>query len=135
MKFFFDNNLSKHLAHAMNLLCESDGDQVVALRDKFPQDATDLKWITDLGMERDWVIVSVDHGLFRKELEGVALRRSGLTAFFLAKGWGNKKFWEFAYSLMRWWPEIASAAKTNKGRIFEVPARLTGKLKPLAGSE
>lgn len=129
MKFFFDNDLPLRLARAMNTLCGPDGDSVTGLRDKFSQDATDVVWVADLAKEGDWIIVSVDHGLFRKTVEGEALRKSGLTAFFLSKGWGNKRFWEFAYSLMRWWPEIVAAGARYRGCLFEVPARLTGKLK------
>lgn len=46
MKYFFDNNLSPHLAHAIRELCrvEETVARVIHLRDRFPPDAKDHDW-------------------------------------------------------------------------------------------
>jgi hypothetical protein len=44
LKVFFDNNLSPHLAHALNVLLDPEGDQVIHLTDRYAgrgENATD----------------------------------------------------------------------------------------------
>lgn len=43
MKFLLDNNLPPALAHALSALCEPEN-EVVALRDKFPEDVQDVDY-------------------------------------------------------------------------------------------
>ena len=58
MKFFFDNNLSHHLAHAMRELSETVGDveTVIHLRDRFERKAADVEWIGALETDGPWCI-------------------------------------------------------------------------------
>lgn len=58
MRFFFDNNLSPLLAEALDLLDEDR--QVVPLRKKFYPSTRDIDWLTALGAEGDWIILSGD---------------------------------------------------------------------------
>ena len=83
-KYLIDHNLPAQLAHAIRELCSHDKSvEVYALTDKFPANAKDADWITALADEGDWVIISQDR--FRKgNTEKEALRRSGLTVFFLS---------------------------------------------------
>jgi len=59
MKYFFDNNLSPHLAHAIQELCrvEETVARVIHLRDRFAPDAKDHDWIKELGAEGRWVVL------------------------------------------------------------------------------
>jgi predicted nuclease of predicted toxin-antitoxin system len=67
MKYFFDNNLSPHLAHAIQELCrvEETVARVIHLRDRFAPNAKDHDWIKELGEEGRWVVLSQD--AFRKK--------------------------------------------------------------------
>ena len=69
MKFFFDNQISYRLAEAIDRLAGAEGDQVVALRAKFPQNEKDLSWISQLSAEGDWIIVSGDSKIRNKPTE------------------------------------------------------------------
>jgi len=72
-----DNNLPPALARALDALSAnkfSDLEQVIALRDKFPQDASDVTWIQALGQEGDWFILSADQ--FRKHGDRIATERT-----------------------------------------------------------
>ncbi len=54
MKCLVDNNLPPALARALNALSAnkfSDLEQVIALREKFPPDTSDVTWIQMLGQE------------------------------------------------------------------------------------
>ncbi|WP_067518140.1 hypothetical protein [Endozoicomonas ascidiicola] len=115
MKFILDHNLPPALAHAMHELSTiKQGVEVYALRDKFPADTLDTDWINALASEKGWVIVSQDR--FKKgDEEKEALRRSGLTVFFLHKQWAKKKYWDKAQNLVRWWPAIIDQAERMRG--------------------
>jgi PIN like domain len=58
MRFFFDNNLSVHLAHGMREF----GESVEHLKDRFSQDAADSEWLQYLG-ENDIVLVTRDEAI------------------------------------------------------------------------
>lgn len=127
MRFLFDNNLAPYLAKAIAALCEPEDVQVVHLRDRFTENTPDVEWIEALSMDADWVGVAINR--FKKTpFEREALRRSGLTAFILVKGWGNQKYWDQAAQLVRWWPRIMEQAElVQPGAIFEVPWKFSGK--------
>ena len=133
MRFFFDNQISYRLAEAIDRLADVDGDQVVALRAKFPQDATDLTWIPQLASERDWIIVSGDCKIRDKPAERKIFFEAKLTTFFLAKGWINAELWEQASLLIRWWPKLREQATlVEAGTVIEIPFRKTGRFKLLS---
>ncbi len=127
MRFFFDNNLSPHLAKAMAALCRPQDVTVEHLREKFPEATTDIEWINRLSGEGDWSVITQDR-LIRNPLEKEAFRQSGLTAFVLTKAWTSHRYWEKAAQVVRWWPGIMEqAGLVEGGAIFEVPWRFSGK--------
>ena len=121
MKYLIDNNLPPALAHAIRELSTiRDNTEVYALKDKFPPATKDIDWITALSEDNDWVVISQDR--FKKgNEEKEALRRSGLTVFFLEKQWSKKKYWEKSHNLVRWWPAIMDhAERMTGGSAFKV---------------
>lgn len=129
MRFFFDNNLSPLLAEALDLLDEDH--QVVPLRKKFHPSTRDIDWLTALGAEGDWIILSDDTRITRLPQEREVWLHSRLPAFFLETGWTNLDRWEIASKLIHWWPTVvAQAGRTSPGRAFFVPVR-SQKLRPL----
>lgn len=116
MKFFFDNNLSPHLAHAIGELCraEKSVEEVIHLRDRFPPNTKDHDWIKALSESGQWVVISQD--AFKKnDLEREALRQSGLIVFVLHRQWTQQQHWAVAQNLVRWWPAIMNQAEKIKG--------------------
>lgn len=127
MKYFFDNNLSPYLARALSALCEPGNVEVFHLRDKFAANVSDIEWIETLGAEGQWTVISQDR-LMRNPGEKEALRRSGLIAFVLGKGWSDQREWDKAWRLIRWWERIMEQAELIQGgAVFEVPVRFSGK--------
>src|SRR5205814_8265777 len=59
------------------------------VQDKFGPATRDIDWIGRLGQERDWIVISGDYRIGKSVHEREAWHRSGLTAFFLKKGWTN----------------------------------------------
>lgn len=127
MKFFFDNCISPRLARAMHALIEPQH-EVRHLRDRYPgadsSSIEDTTWITDLGKERGWIIVSGDIAIRSRPAERAALQAARLTAFFLAKGFTQLDGWEQVHWLIDQWPRIVELAdKTEAGSAFLVPKR------------
>lgn len=128
MKFFFDNNLSPHLAHAIKELCkvELDVEEVRHLRDHFSANIKDHEWITTLSKSGPWAVISQD--VFNKnDLEREALRRSGLIVFVLDRQWSQHKHWAKSQNLVKWWPLIIEQCSRIKGGAsYRVPWRFSG---------
>lgn len=132
MRFFFDNNVSGRIAHALHSLADFDRDEVVHLRDRFPPETIDIDWIPALAEEKSWVILSGDSRIRSRPAERQAFMKAGLTTFFFAKGWMNTPFWDQAALLVRWWPRIREQANlVAAGSFFEVPHRGSGRFRPI----
>lgn len=126
MKFFFDNNLSPHLAKALDALSEPQGIRVLHLKEKFVANTPDHQWISTLASEGEWAILSHDR-FAKNSLEKEALRKSGLVTFILAKGWASLDGWHKAHLLVRWWPVVLQQAELVNSGAFIVPTKFSGK--------
>jgi hypothetical protein len=123
MKCFVDNNISPAIAAALNVLSEREGVAVVHLRDMFHRKVTDIEWLESLAKSDDeWFVLSGDVRVTSKPHERLAWKNSGLTVFFLKRGYMAIPFWHQAWKLIRWWPTILNAAKTlSHGSSYTVP--------------
>lgn len=123
MRFFFDNDISYRIAHALGQLAENDGDEIAALRDKFPQSASDVDWISGLNSDREArrIVVTADRGIGRKPCELKAWKETGLTVCFLERGWSKLRFWDQAWRLTKHWSAIREfSASVAEGSGFRV---------------
>jgi hypothetical protein len=99
------------------------------LNDRFDKSSVpDEEWITVLGKEGDWIIISADPRISRAKAERAAWKESGLTAFFFADGWSNRTIYEQAADLIRRWPDMVQTARESprgsgflitKGKAFQ----------------
>lgn len=130
MRFFLDNCLSPRIARALNELSQPNH-EVVHLRERFPQDAPDSVWLAALAQQRRWVIISGDARILKNPQNRAVLKESGLTAFILARGWLNHRFYDQAWRIVRWWPRIIASAEAIQPRVvYAVPVRPTSRLRP-----
>jgi predicted nuclease of predicted toxin-antitoxin system len=88
MKFFLDNCLAIRHARALNEM-EKPDHSFTHLQEKFPPETKDEEWIRKLGEEGKWVVISGDYRIGKNAHEREAWHQSGLTVFFLSKGWTN----------------------------------------------
>ncbi|MBL8324819.1 MAG: hypothetical protein JNJ89_07660 [Rubrivivax sp.] len=131
MRFFFDNNLSPHIAHAMRELSGTlaNVSEVVHLTDRYRRSAPDIEWVRGLDADGPWVVLSVDR--FKKcgGAEREALRSSGHTVFLLESQWLKQTFWLQSERMVRWWPQIVAQAGLVERGAFVVPWHHSSKSK------
>jgi hypothetical protein len=123
LKFFFDNNLSLHIAHAVKELSKKEQrvQDVAHLSDLFERNADDLVWIEGLNQTGPWAVVTLDRLKKQGGAEREALRQSGHMVFLLESQWLKQSFWMQAERLIRWWPQIVNQASIASGGAFVVP--------------
>jgi len=78
LKFFLDNNLSERLAHGMKAF----GEDVVHLKELFPQATEDVSWLKYVG-DGGLFLVTRDERLRWNPAEIRAIREHRVGAFFL----------------------------------------------------
>jgi hypothetical protein len=121
LKFFFDNNLSPYIARALHVLNQPIGHSVVALRDKFPQNVSDIEWIEGLAKEGDWVAFTADYDIVRQGAIKVAWKKAGLVGFVLRPAWKDFPPIAQASKLLARWPQILEQAKlAAPGSTYEL---------------
>jgi hypothetical protein len=126
VKYFFDKNLSPHLAAAIGALCKPHAVQVNHIDQKFPHGPPDVEWIHALAQEGEWVIISQDR-FTKNRAEREALKATGIVSLLLTKQWVVLKEWDKAWHLIRWWPRLMDfSSMVGKGAYF-VPVKLSGK--------
>jgi len=132
LRFFLDNCLSPRHAKALNSLSPPEY-PVSHLSDVFAKRNTrDEEWLPALSIQGGWVVVSGDTRIFKSPHLKQIWLESKLTAFFLAKGWMNQQFWDQAWWLVRWWPQVIEQARLmESGTGFEIPAKSHGKFRLL----
>jgi predicted nuclease of predicted toxin-antitoxin system len=88
MRFFLDNCLAIRHARALGEMVKPEH-SFTHLQEKFGADTKDEEWVRKLGEEGNWIVISGDYRIGRGVHERAAWHQSGLTVFFLSKGWTN----------------------------------------------
>jgi hypothetical protein len=126
MKFFLDNGLAIRHARALNEMAEPDH-TFTHLQEKFAPETKDEEWIRALGHEGGWIVISGDYRIGKNAHERRAWHESGLTAFFLSKGWTNIPPLQQHSKLALILPEVieeASRAPTGTGFTVAMNGRI-----------
>jgi hypothetical protein len=129
LKLLIDHNLSPALAHSLQPLFPFH--QIVALRERFPVNTTDVEWMSALSNEGGWAALTRDLGIKRKPHERLALDRSRIVFFFLSgNAWKGFSVPETAVRLIRLMPKmITQTDLADRGR-FDLPINAGSKLQP-----
>lgn len=122
MKVLIDNDLPHRLATALHAVFEADGDEIVALRKKFGRsNLKDEEWITQLGGEGRWAVISADMRIAKRRPSRELFIRAGLIGFFLAPALQKRPLHQQAARLLTLWPAIRDQHRLNANGCFEVP--------------
>jgi len=120
VKFFFDNNLAPRLAKGLNEFVQPEH-KILHLKEKFPANVEDERWMTELAGEERWIILTADVRIGRNPHEIRAWKQAGHTIFFLKPGWTDMTFWAQASKFTKSFPDIiATAEMAEQGDSFIV---------------
>ncbi len=121
MKVLIDENLPPALARSLAALFVGRH-EIVHLRDRFGPAVTDVEWITALGREGRWVVISGDRRITRNRAELQAFRNSRLIGFFLSRGLHKAKTIKQMERILALWETIETqAGLVQGGAMFELP--------------
>lgn len=128
MKLLVDHNLSPKIAQALQVLFFDH--EIVALREKFAPNTTDVDWITALDEVGGWAVLTKDLRIRTRPHERAVLDKSRIVYFFLSGAWRKYTMQETAARLIRLVPKMAAqVALADRGR-FELPINAGSKLRP-----
>ena len=123
VKLLVDHNLPPKLARALHLIWEPEH-EIVALREKFGRsDLTDEAWITALGREGGWAVLSADMNIAKKRPSRDAFLSAGLVGFFFGSTMQKWPLHRQAARILTIWPQMVAQMRTNANGCFEVPAK------------
>ena len=128
MRFYFDRTRSPHLARSAGEILIFLGHQFGHSRGRYPDlDPGDIAWMSALGSEGEWVVVTGDDAIRRNPAERQAWREMRLTTFFLQSVWMHTRMEEQAWWLLRWLPRLITIAGSEViGTGLSVPLRWHG---------
>jgi hypothetical protein len=129
LKLLVDHNLSPRIAHCLQALFVGEH-QIFALREKFPNDTTDVEWINALTEDGGWAVLTRDMRLRTRPHERAALDRSRIVYFFHTGSWRKYSVDETAARLIRLVPKMAAQTDLAERGRFELPINPGSKLKP-----
>jgi hypothetical protein len=118
-----DNDLPPNLARALHLIFESDGDVVVALKDKFGRaNLTDAEWIGALGSEGGWAVLSADRRIAKQRPSRDAFIAASLVGFFFPSSLQKASLAKQTARVLTIWQDIRDQVRLNANGCFELPS-------------
>lgn len=131
MKLLFDNNVSPKVARASAQLLDQ-GDVSIPLRDKFPNHPKDIEWISELGSEGGWGVISADLRITKNKAERQAWLRTDLVGFFMAPALAELPPLEQTARLLLKLPTIEAQLRLISGpALFALPIGNQSKLRQI----
>ncbi len=109
VKILFDNNISPNVVKALSAVLPAQQCYIEHLRSKFAEDTPDQVWLSALGVEGGWAVLTRDNQMSRKPHEVRAWLDNGLVIFFLHSSWQNLDVPTQTGRLLIYWPRIAAA--------------------------
>lgn len=136
MKLLVDHNISRHIARALAAISEPSGHLVVAKSDRFDttHSVTDLEWLSALGQERGWAVVSDDQRILRNPQERAAMLGARVVGFFLEPAWRKRNVSEYerAARLILWLPKLIQQCEAvDPPAAYALPFKATSRLRPI----
>jgi len=119
-----DNNLPPAAAQALDAIYEQDGHRIFHLRSLFLDGIEDVEWIRQAREQGFQAVVTKDNAIKRVRQEREAWLKSGLTVFFLQRGWQSLSRIEICKCLVSQWDEVIRLAEhRRRGCGYRVPIK------------
>lgn len=115
-----DENLPPSLARGLNALFAGEH-EVVALRDRYKRaGVTDEEWITDLGAEGGWSVLSGDIRIAKKKPSRALVLQANLVGFFPTKGVLDMPLNRQAARILLVWPQMVQLVGLSGRGVYEI---------------
>jgi len=111
MIFYFDENLPKQIAEALNILDKNN--EIFSVKEKF-EGLKDLELIPELAKERA-ILITFDKNMRRNTAEKQPLQKNKMLVFFLAS---KPNYWDLVKLFIRFWDKIVAKAKKADRPFF-----------------
>lgn len=121
VKALFDHNMSPYIARALDLIVSQQGHEAWALKDKFNVKISDIELFTQLGKEKNWIVVSKDRNQAKRKPERHAILNSGVIAFYLSSDVGKQRINEQAATILWQWDKLVVQRENNQNGLFVLP--------------
>jgi len=118
--FFADENFAPKAARMLNEFSREN--TVHHLTDHFEPGTADPVWLREIARwtERP-VVLSADGRMLRNAVERRALQETNLTFVYLARGWVNTPWNQYAWKIVKAWPDIlAQTQRVRAPTVFQV---------------
>jgi hypothetical protein len=108
------------LARGLNALFD-DKYQVIALREKFGRSGVpDEEWITALGNEGGWTVLSGDLRIAKKRPSRELFLRSNLVGFFPLPSVLTLPYPKMVARILTVWPEMIELVRVSDRGVYEI---------------
>ncbi len=119
------------VAASCNQFLDRQVETVQSLRKRFQQNTDDIEWLSTLGQEKNWAILSQDSFRKRDGAERQVIRRYGLSIFVLKPAWSSQPYWARTAQIVHWWPRIVAQANSVTASTVWVPWKSTTKFEQM----
>lgn len=89
----------------------------------FDESTADEVWMRELPKRGEWCVVTKDRNIQKNAQQRAIWRETGLTVFFLKKGWHSQRLSAIAIKLIACWDDFVGLAEAHPGAGFIVPYR------------
>ncbi len=111
MIFYFDENLPKQLAHALNELDRDN--EILSVKDHF-EGMKDIELIPEIA-KLNAILITHDKRMKKNRAERMILEEYNLTVFFSSS---NLDYWTTVIMFVKNWEKIVSEAKRHPQGVF-----------------
>jgi len=128
---YLDENLSEHVASALNFLCKGDfaDIQVHSTKSVFGKGEKDEVIIPEIG-KRNGILITRDFNINKTRLQYELCKKYNLGVFFITLPKGQNKHWEIVKVLIRNWEEVVDKIRKEK-RPFAYRISVKGRMERL----
>lgn len=115
MHIYLDENLSEHVANALNYLNKGYFSDVLvhSTKEEFGKGISDEELIPKIGSENGYLITR-DFQIQKTRLQCDLLKKNGVGAFFIKLPKNMDKHWELVRLLINNWESIIEIVKSDK---------------------
>lgn len=123
LTYVLDQNFSNQMLQLLRLARVEPVSRITSLTELgFAGDTTDEQWLSELGRQGGFCVVTRDGAILQVSIERKAWSAAGVSLLVLDKQWGQQPGRELSRRLLYWWPYMVGHAEAGRpGSAWTVP--------------